>query len=182
MDRDKDKDKTDMTVNNDGLQSIDAEALFRKYGPMVLRRCRQMLGDDAAADDAMQAVFVKVFEKRHTLRAEYPSSLLWRIATNHCLNAIRERTLREEVAGPGGDALLSAIATSDDLEERVGGRSLLRKLFGGHPESSRVIAVLHYVDGMTLEETAKEVGMSVSGVRKRLRALRDTLAEIKESI
>jgi len=173
-----------MTANNDGqsLRSIDAEALFRKYGPMVLRRCRQMLGDADAADDAMQAVFVKVFEKRHTLHAEYPSSLLWRIATNHCLNAIRERNLRDEVAGAGGDALLSTIACSDDLEERAGGRSLLRKLFGRHPESSRVIAVLHYVDGMTLEETAKEVGMSVSGVRKRLRALRDTLAEINGMI
>ncbi len=163
-----------------GLYAIDAEALFRKYGPMVLRRCRQMLGDPDAAADAAQAVFVKVFEKRYTLRAEYPSSLLWRIATNHCLNMIRERTLRNEVAG--SDALLSAIACSDDLEERVGGRNLLQKLFGSHPESSRVIAMLHYVDGMTLEETAREVGMSVSGVRKRLRSLREALSEIDVSL
>jgi RNA polymerase sigma-70 factor (ECF subfamily) len=33
------------------------------------------------------------------------------------------------------------------------------------------MAVLHYVDGMTLEETAETVGLSVSGVRKRLRSL-----------
>jgi RNA polymerase sigma-70 factor (ECF subfamily) len=168
-----------MDTNNTTLYAIDAEALFRRYGPMVLRRCRQMLGDPDAAEDATQAVFVKVFEKRHTLRAEYPSSLLWRIATNHCLNAIRERAVRNEATG--AEALLSAIARSDDLEERVGARGLLRKLFGSHPESSRLIAVLHYVDGMTLEETAREVGMSVSGVRKRLRALRATLAEISES-
>jgi RNA polymerase sigma-70 factor (ECF subfamily) len=32
---------------------------------------------------------------------------------------------------------------------------------------------------MTLEETAREVKMSVSGVRKRLRALRNTLAELE---
>jgi len=37
------------------------------------------------------------------------------------------------------------------------------------------MAVLHYVDGMTLEEVARETGYSVSGVRKRLRALRTTL-------
>jgi RNA polymerase sigma-70 factor (ECF subfamily) len=168
-------DKDDTTAEN-GFRTIDAETLFRRYGPMVLRRCRQMLGDADAAADAMQSVFVKVFEKRHTLREEYPSSLLWRMATNHCLNALRERAARGEVAD--GGALLSKIACSDDPEERVGDRSLLRRLFGSHPESSRVIAVLHYVDGMTLEETAKEVGMSVSGVRKRLRALRETLTEI----
>jgi RNA polymerase sigma-70 factor (ECF subfamily) len=36
-----------------------------------------------------------------------------------------------------------------------------------------VIAVLHLVDGLSLEETARETGMSVSGVRKRLRQLRE---------
>jgi DNA-directed RNA polymerase specialized sigma24 family protein len=32
------------------------------------------------------------------------------------------------------------------------------------------------VDGLTLEQVAEETGMSVSGVRKRLRKLRETLA------
>jgi DNA-directed RNA polymerase specialized sigma24 family protein len=35
--------------------------------------------------------------------------------------------------------------------------------------------VLHHVDGLTLEEVAAEVGMSVSGVRKRLRTIKDKL-------
>ena len=51
-------------------------------------------------------------------------------------------------------------------------------LFGRHKESSRTIAVLHYVDGLTLEEVARQTGMSVSGVRKRLRKLRRSLTEI----
>ena len=44
---------------------------------------------------------------------------------------------------------------------------------GGIPTSSRTIAVLHYIDGLTLEQVAGETGLSVSGVRKRLRRLRD---------
>ena len=35
------------------------------------------------------------------------------------------------------------------------------------------MAVLHYVDGMTLQEVSTEVGLSVSGVRKRLRGLKE---------
>jgi RNA polymerase sigma-70 factor (ECF subfamily) len=171
---------TDDTTAKGGFQAADAEALFRRYGPMVLRRCRLMLGDTDAAADAAQTVFVAIFEKRHALKVEYPSSLLWKMATNHCLNVIRERAARGET--PGADALLSKIACSEDLEERVGSRGLLQKLFGRHPESSRLIAVLHYVDGMTLEETAKEAGMSVSGVRKRLLALRKTLAEMTDGL
>jgi RNA polymerase sigma-70 factor (ECF subfamily) len=37
--------------------------------------------------------------------------------------------------------------------------------------------VLHYLDGLTLEQVAREVGLSISGVRKRLRGLRLTLHE-----
>ena len=32
--------------------------------------------------------------------------------------------------------------------------------------------MLHYVDGLTLEEVARQTDLSVSGVRKRLRKLR----------
>jgi RNA polymerase sigma-70 factor (ECF subfamily) len=81
---------------------------------------------------------------------------------------------------PDGESLLSRIASAVDDEERHASRGVLRKLFGKHPESSRTIAVLHLVDGFTLEETAKMVNMSVNGIRKRLRALRDTLVELED--
>jgi len=58
-------------------------------------------------------------------------------------------------------------------------RRVLKRLFGLHEESTRPMAVLHLLDGMTLEEVAAEVGMSVSGVRKRLRGLRKSLIELE---
>ena len=143
---------------------------------MVVRRCRQLLGNEEEALDAAQDVFVRLLRHRDRLRADYPSSLLYRIATNLCLNRIRDRRRHGEVAD---DELLQRIADLDDTEARVEARSLLARLFGRHVESSRTIAVLHFLDGMTLEETAREVGVSVSGVRKRIRALRQTLGEIR---
>ena len=47
------------------------------------------------------------------------------------------------------------------------------------PRSTGTIAVLHLHDGLTLEQTADAVGMSVSGVRKRLRKLRAALVELE---
>ena len=41
------------------------------------------------------------------------------------------------------------------------------------------MAVLHYVDGMTLEQVARECGLSMSGVRKRLRGLRASLQALE---
>ena len=64
--------------------------------------------------------------------------------------------------------MLHRIAQRPDLDAPL----LLDWLFRRHPASTRTMAVLHYVDGMTLEQVARECGLSVSGVRKRLRALR----------
>lgn len=125
--------------------------------------------------DLCQDVFVNVMERRDGLRATYPSSLLYRIATNLCLNRLRDRS---RAAQPTDDTVLDAIARAEDTMEGSLAQVLLDRLFGRHPESSRTIAVLHHVDGLTLAQVAREVGLSVSGVRKRLRALRlDSLEE-----
>ncbi|HEX4621951.1 MAG TPA: sigma factor, partial [Myxococcaceae bacterium] len=42
---------------------IDVEAAYRQYGPMVVRRCRKLLQDEAAAVDAMHDVFVQLIRE-----------------------------------------------------------------------------------------------------------------------
>ena len=158
--------------------AIDPEALYRRYGPMVLRRCRRLLGDEARAVDVMQDVFVQVCRRRASLDARAPSALLYRMATNRCLNEIRSRARRPQT--PDG-ALLQRIAQLEEPGGQVAARDLLARLFGGVPESSRTIAVLYLVDGLTHQEVAEQVGMSVSGVRKRLRVLRANLIELEAS-
>lgn len=155
--------------------ATDVEELFRRYGPMVLRRCRAMLGDEQAATDAMQEVFVRVIDK--DLEVRHPSSLLYQMATNECLTRLRSRRRRRD-----GEPLplLERIAEQPDVAERLGAHDLLAKLFGQEPASSRVIAVLALVDGLTWEQTAAEVGMSVSGVRKRVDRLRARLGDLGE--
>ena len=157
---------------------MDVEDLYRRYGPMVLRRCRQLLNDEEQALDATQDVFVRLLENRRRLEDTYPSSLLYRIATNLCLNRIRDRRRAPETPG---DEFLHRIADLDELEPQLEARSMLDALFGRQRASTRTMAVLHYVDGMTLEEVAREVDMSVSGVRKRLRLLRAALKELEEA-
>jgi len=157
------------------VRDVDVEALSRRYGPMVLRRCRRLLGDEDEALDACQDVFVRVIEHRARLDIRYPSSLLYRIATNVCLNRLRDRRRHPE---DRDETVLEAIARAEEPGGVSEARLLLARLFGRHPESSRTMAVLHYVDGLTLEEVAAETQMSVSGVRKRLRTLRASLTAL----
>ena len=156
-------------------EPLDVELLVRRYAPMVIRRCRQLLRDEDEAADACQDVFVRLLERRHRLDASHPSSLLYIMATNICLNRIRDRR-RHAVATE--DDVLERIATADAREGGSDARLLLDRLFRAQPASSRTMAVLHYLDGLTLEEVAAAVGLSVSGVRKRLRNLRRVLGEM----
>lgn len=149
---------------------LDVEALYRKYGPMVLRRCRSLLRDEEKACDAMQESFVRLLRRKDSLSGEAPSSLLYCIATNVCLNVLRAEKRRPTL--PGGE-LLEGIAGSDDPAALGDARHLIDGIFEGEAASTRTMAVLHYVDGLTLEETAARVGLSVSGLRKRLRGLRE---------
>lgn len=152
--------------------AVDVESLYRRYGPMVLRRCRKMLVDPQQAQDAMQDVFVQMVRRQDILDDRACSSLLYRTATNVCLNKLR--TQRRKPASSDTD-MLARIANATEESSRGEARSLLDRLFSREPGSTATIAVLHLCDGLTLEETAQEVGMSVSGVRKRLRKLRERL-------
>ena len=156
--------------------AIDIDEYYRQYGPMVVRRCRYLLKDEDEAYDAMQDVFVKLIRSRDRLKDDNPTALLLRIATNVCLNRIRSRKRKPE---DGDGDLLERIADATDGEKASAARSVLDRLFKGEQESTQTIAVLHLLDGLTLEETAAEVGMSVSGVRKRLRNLSKHLRELE---
>ncbi|MCQ2054445.1 MAG: sigma-70 family RNA polymerase sigma factor [Fibrobacter sp.] len=143
--------------------------MYEKYAPMVYRRCLALLRDESEAGDMMQDVFLRIYDAADRLNLENPSSLLWNTATRLCLNRIRDKARRGLNAKT--DDLLLQIATAEDEQDDFEAKSLLARIFAREPESSRTIAVLHFVDGMTLEETAVAVGLSVSGVRKRLRTL-----------
>ncbi len=143
---------------------------------MVLRRCRSMLKDEEEALDAMQDVFVQIVRRAEVLDDRGCSSLLYTAATRVCLNRMRSKRRRPQ--DPATDQLMQ-IADAAAAVDQSDARSLLGRLFRDEPESTATIAALHLHDGLTLEQTAKAVGMSVSGVRKRLRKLKSTLGALE---
>jgi RNA polymerase sigma-70 factor (ECF subfamily) len=156
---------------------IDIKEYYLRYGPMVLRRCRQLLRDEERAKDAAQEVFAKVLIHKKRLKNQYPSSLLFRISTNTCLNMIREQhshsSLRREDP-------LQGIAFYDESEKKIMMQDILEKIFRKEKPSTREIAVMYFVDGMTLREVGDEMGLSVSGVRKRIREFRSRVKTKRE--
>ncbi len=161
--------------------AVDVEAFYRSHGPMVLRRCRRLLRDEAKAVDAMHDVFVEILRRKDSLEASSPAGLLLTTATHVCLNRLRSERRKPEDAEDEMLFQIAALENSSSAEEQTLAGRILTRLFSGQPESTRLIAVLHYVDRLTLEEVAAEVGMSVSGVRKRLRTLKERLPSVAEA-
>ena len=158
------------------VEMEDFSTLYEKFGPMVLRRCRYILKDEERALDAMQDVFIRILEKGTEITSVC-SSLFYTVATRVCLNKIRSEKLR---SGPQIDNLLTEIAdnATANHEEVTNASMLLDQIFATSKPDTREMAILHYLDGYTLEETAKKMNMSVSGVRKRLRILKEKALEI----
>ncbi len=157
---------------------VDIELYYRKYGAMVFRRCRQMLGDAERAQDAVQEVFLVLIRQNHRLEEGFPSALLYRIATNICLNIIK----RDKKSQHRDEGFFDSITARDDFSAALEARDVLAQLFAGEKEDTMAIAVMRYVDDLTYEEIAEASGLSVSGVRKRLRTLSEKAAKARGKI
>ena len=159
--------------------NINIEELYKKYGPMVLRRCRYLLKNEEKALDAMQDVFVNLISNCEKIENTYMSSLLYRIATNVCLNIIRDEKKRPETAD---NEIFNYIADYNDPADNISVRDFIDLIFRDEKPSTKEIAIMLYIDRMTLEQTALQSGLSVSGVRKRMRILKEKVSFLKEEI
>src|SRR5438270_4439750 len=149
------------------MDQASMEALYRTYGSMVLRRARTLLGDEHAAQDMVQEVFMKAIRAFPGFRGE--SSLttwLYQVTTNHCLNTIRDSARRRR-------ALERRMPTrepvAESAEDRVGVDELLQQL----PRELAEVAIYYYVDQMNQDEIATLLGISERTVRNRLRDFKD---------
>lgn len=154
------------------LETVEIERVYARYGTLVLRRCRALLRDDALAEDALQDVFLRLLKRQAPLESRGLASLLYQMATQVSLNRLRTLRRRPE---DQGELVLAAIAQAPSPEAALGVRTLLGRVFRQESPSTQVMAVMHYCDGLTLAEVAEATGLSVSGVRKRLRQLRAQL-------
>ena len=157
---------------------LDFKHLYEKYAPMVYRRCFALLKDESHANDAVHEVFVILMQKKNDIDLRGPSSFFYTVATNVCISLLRKNKTRYSVVDETAVDLVETIACDDRLDEKLGASRVLDWLFNRHPETTKLIAILHFVDGLTLEEVAQEVGMSASGVRKRIYKLRKELQQI----
>jgi RNA polymerase sigma-70 factor (ECF subfamily) len=150
-----------MTNTDDGRDRFDE--LYERFGATIYARCRQMLRDPAAAQDATQEVFLKIHRTLDKIRGPREAfTWLYRSATNHCLNELRNGRHRPVPVG----ALPERAAPHD--EPRIFDQDLLTRLVRELPPELATAAWLYHVDELEQAEIAEICGVSRRTIINRL--------------
>jgi RNA polymerase sigma-70 factor, ECF subfamily len=139
--------------------------LYHRLGPLIYRRCLKLLRNPESAREAMQEVFVRMLRNKAKLTDDRQClPWLYRVATNYCLNVIRDGSrleFREQKDLP-------VQKTDPTAEKRVLAREEVFSLLTCLDDKTRQIAVYKHVDGMTQAEIARVMGISRKTIGKKL--------------
>jgi RNA polymerase sigma factor (sigma-70 family) len=155
-----------------GRDETAFKVLLCRHGPMVLGVCRRLLGNDADAEDAFQAVFLILARRAASLRHHGPvGGWLHGVAHN---TAIKARAMRSKRRAKESEAMARRPAATADVWPELCG--VLDEELKRLPAKYREPIVLCDLEGKTVREAAQQLGWPQGSVASRLARGRALLA------
>jgi RNA polymerase sigma-70 factor, ECF subfamily len=176
---DGDPGQPDAVVRRAQGGDVDAfEAVYRAHAPAIHALCRRLSGEDAEANELVQDVFVRAWERLPSFRGQ--SSLatwLHRLAVNVVLE--KWRSSKREALRMIDDAdglALDAWPVQRDPDVLMDVEAAVTRL----PAGSRTVFVLHDIEGYSHDEIASVTGIAAGTSRTQLFRARRALARVLE--
>lgn len=162
------------------------KALFHKYYAAMCQFAYQTLKDSDMAEETVQELFVRIWEKRAVLSIETSvSHYLFRAVRNHCLNQLQHQKVRQQYASRMMENAEQEIDWQPfylevDLMERI------EKSIASMPPKRQEIFRLSREQGLKYKEIADMLNISVKTVEAQmglaLKHLRDELKDFNHSL
>lgn len=144
--------------------------LCREHREAMFRMSQAMLGSAADAEDAVQQALLNAWRWRARIRQDTGRAYLMRIAVN-CARDIQRRRMRMI---PMERLPEDAYAPPD---------STLREALAALPEKLRLPLLLHHMEGLSEQEKARALHITLSACKSRLYQARKALArELNEEV
>ena len=163
-------------ASKDGDVAAFAE-LVNRYDRKLFRIAHHLTHNREDAEDVVQDAFLKAFQHLSRFRGDSKfSTWLIRITLNQALMKLRKRNLTREVSlnndfHPEEDHLPLDVADwAPDPEQLYRGaelRAILRKALQKLSPGSRMVFVLRDIEGLSLEQTAEALDLTVGAVKAR---------------
>jgi RNA polymerase sigma-70 factor (ECF subfamily) len=157
---------TDDVVRRAQQGDVDAfERLYHLHAPAIHSLARRMLGDENAAREMVQDIFVRAWERLGSFRGESAlGTWLHRVVVNHILNQLRvaKRDVARFIDEEPEDGAPAAPASS--VDERIDLDSAIARL----PAGARAAFVLHDIQGYAHDEIARMLGLAPGTIRAQL--------------
>jgi len=154
----------------------DAEAfaeLVSRHSGMVYGTCRRILGDAAEAEDLAQECFLKLCQGG-SREVSSLAGWLHRVATNRCLDRLREDKRRRVREATFAAELPVPEASWNEIQGYVD------EALAALPDELRLPILHHFFEGHTHRETARMLGLTRSGVTRRIqRGVEDVRANLR---
>ncbi len=164
--------------------SLSFEELVKRYEKKIYNLAYRIMGNKEDANDILQETFLEAFRKLSSFKGKSKfSTWLYRIAVNLCLmKKRREKKIDEvpldmpiltkeedEIKGElRDDWSKNPLATLENKEVR----KKLSKAIDSLPEEYRTVILLRGVNGLSNEEVAKMLKISLPAVKSRLHRAR----------
>lgn len=158
----------------------DYESTFREHYEPLTRYAHSILKNQEEAEDAVQRLFVKFWEKRFELEIDNVRAYLYRATYNTCLNQVKsnKNALRHV---PDSEVQIHA---SDDASHGMLGEELQLQIQDAMevlPEKCRQVFQLSRFEEKSYKEISEELNISVKTVEnhiaKALKIMRTELSE-----
>ena len=157
------------------------QVLFCKYYPAMCHFARQFLNDSELAQETVQNMFVKIWEKRETLNIESSvKHYFFRSVRNHCLNLIQHEKIKKQYANRVIETTYQEINPDQyylevDLIQRI------EKSIDSLPPKRQEIFRLSREQGMKYKDIAENLHISVKTVEAQMwLALKHLRNELKD--
>ena len=173
---------TEHAVGDEELMRQVARGSAEALGLLHRRFSRLILGlavrtiDRAAAEDLVQEVFLAVWRNADRFDPERGSVRAWilQIAHFRLLNELRRRSRQPEIAADPDGLVLDGLPAADlgpaEVASRRHRRALIQSAFDELPPPQRQAISLAFLDDLTHEQVAAELGLPLGTAKTRIRA------------
>jgi len=143
--------------------------LFELYRARLFIFACQISHSRVDAEEIVQDIFLKLWENRaHLSRVSYPRNYIYTMARNRALDHLTSIARNKKAIEAIYDSITGANNTTEELLQAQESQQLIYKALAQLPEKKQTIFWLSRRDGLSHQEIAQRMNMSVQTVKNNL--------------